>query len=257
VTTGSAGTVYVYGVLLAEKAAKAAPAAVDGTDVRVVHSDALAALVSDRGPEGNAGVDEVRRHWRVLDEVTKRGATVIPVRFGTVMESDDAVREQLLERHAERLSAIHDRLAGRIQLGVTGRYDEERELEDIVRRTPEIARLRDRVRGLPEAAGRYDRINLGSMVSAEMDRRRAEDGNRARTSLEPLAASAVSQPPAGADGAFDLVFLVDRDKMDAFSAAVQHLADDLAGRVAVRYVGPQPPFHFADAELTEGSPAWA
>ena len=68
---------------------------------------------------------------------------MLPVRFGTVLEGDRAVREQLLEPNAERLTELLDALAGRVQLTVKGDYDEERLLRevvrDIARRSPRCA----------------------------------------------------------------------------------------------------------------------
>ena len=76
----------------------------EGAEVGTVGHGGLAALVSDLEAEALTAAKEVRSHWRVLEEASA-GATVLPVRFGTVMESDDAVREQLLEPNAEGLLA--------------------------------------------------------------------------------------------------------------------------------------------------------
>jgi hypothetical protein len=256
-TQAAESTVYVYGVLSASDASRVSSAGVDGAPVRTVQVGELAALISDLDAAAIGAAREVRRHWRVLDEATAGGATIVPVRFGTVMAGDDAVCEQLLEAHREHLRALLDHLTGRVELAVKGRYDEERELADIVRSSPAVARLRERIGRISPEAGYYERIKLGEMISAALEQRRAADGDRALARLEPLAVAVQAQPPAGADGAFDLAFLVERERIDDFSAAVTRLGDELGERIELRYVGPMPPFHFADAELAEGSPAWA
>jgi Gas vesicle synthesis protein GvpL/GvpF len=209
-------------------------------------------LVSDLDAAQLAAANEIRAHWGVLEAVGE-WATVLPVRFGTVMEDDEAVRERLLRPHEDRLANLLDELAGRVQLSVKGTYVEKRVLGDIVRETPAIASLNERVRSIPDEAGYYQRINLGEMVFRELDRRRDADARLALDRLEPLAVAAQAEPAGGANGAFDLAFLVDREKVPEFSAAVAGLGDEVADRIDLRYVGPLPPYSFADAELTAGS----
>jgi len=247
---------YVYGVVAAADAPNVNAPGVKGADVRIVHHEDFAVLVSetDRGPL--AAAREVRAHWRVLEEAGEK-ATVLPVRFGTVMESETAVKEDLLAPNVERLTALLRELAGRVQLNVKGLYDEERLLRDIVRRTPAIARLRERVRGLPKSAGYYDSIQLGELVAAEVEHCREQDSALALERLEPHAAAARREPPAGTDTAFSASFLVERERVEDFSAAVSRLGKEIDGRMQIRYVGPLPPYSFADADLTARSEAWA
>jgi hypothetical protein len=254
--TPPAGTVYVYGILSAADQAAVHARGVEGSLVRTVEHAGLAALVSDLQAESLAAAREVRSHWRVLEEASK-DATVLPVRFGTVLEGDDAVREQLLEPHAERLVTLLGELGGRVQLTVKGQYDEERQLIDVVATSPAIAALRERVRALPGEAGYYERIRLGELVAAEVARRREHDAQRVLDRLQPLAVAARAEAPKGPDGAFDLAFLVERSAIDAFSMGVVSVGDELGERVRIRYVGPVPPYSFADAELTVGSAEWA
>jgi Gas vesicle synthesis protein GvpL/GvpF len=248
--------VYVYGVLRAGDTESVSAAGVKGSPVRPVSHSSIAALVSDLEGGALTAAREVRAHWSVLQEASAE-ATVVPVRFGTVLESDDAVRRQLLEPNEARLDDLLGRLRGRVQLGVKGEYDEERLLREVVRTSPAVRKLRDRVKGLPDAAAYYERIRLGEVVAAEVDRRRAQDSRRALDKLEPLAVAAESEAASGPHGAFNLAFLVDRERIDGFSVAVRELADELGERVAVRYVGPLPPYSFAEAELEARSATWA
>jgi Gas vesicle synthesis protein GvpL/GvpF len=251
-----AANVYVYGVLTGADAADVAVGGVEGADVRAVKSRGLAALVSTLEGDALAAAREVRAHWRVLEEASKRGP-VLPVRFGTVMDSDAAVREQLLEPRADELTELLGALAGRVQLSVKGEYDGENLLRDVVRASPPIAALRDRVRELPENAGYYERIRLGELVAAEIARRRERDEALALTRLERPAAASRVEELSSPNAAFNLAFLVDREGVDRFSEAVGKLREELGEGVSIRYVGPLPPYSFVDAELGDGAPAWA
>ena len=248
--------VYVYGVLSGADQAGVSVDGVEGAEVRTVEHAGLAALVSTLHADALAAARELRAHWRVLDEASK-SATVLPVRFGTVMQGDTAVRHQLLEPNAERLTQLLRELAGRVQLNVRGDYDEEGLLREVVRASPKVASLRDRLKTVSEAAGYYDRIRLGELVAAEVARRRQQDEALALARLEPVAVSARAEPVTAEGGAFNLAFLVEAAGVDGFSDAVGRLRGELGERISLRYVGPLPPYSFADTDLSTGAPAWA
>jgi hypothetical protein len=249
-------SVYVYGVLSGADRAGVSVGGVEGAEVRTVEHAGLAALVSTLDADELAAARELRAHWRVLEEAS-RSATVLPVRFGTVMESDAAVRERLLGPNAGRLTELLGQLAGHVQLNVKGDYDEERLLREIVRESPPIAGLRERIAQTPEAASYYDRIRMGELVAAEVTRHRERDEALALARLEPAAAQARPEPVSAQGGAFNLAFLVDGAKVDGFSQAVGALREELGERITLRYVGPLPPYSFAETDLNMGAEAWA
>jgi len=249
----SDGAVYVYGVITAADAASLPDTGVEGSPVRAIIGEGeLAALVSDVAGGSLAAAREVRAHWRVLEKVSAN-TTVLPVRFGTVMDGDDAVREQLLAAGAERFTALLRELDGRVQVVVKGTYAEEDLLRGIVSSSPRLVALRDRLQQLPENAGYYERIRLGELVAMEVDRTREADAAHALARLQPLAAAARAEGLGTPDAAFNFAFLVDRARLDDFSAAVTDLIAEFGDRITVRYVGPLAPYSFADAELTAGA----
>jgi hypothetical protein len=248
--------VYVYGVLAGADAPNVSADGVEQAHVRTVEHAGLAALVSTLEGDELAAAREVRAHWRVLEDASK-SATVLPVRFGTVLEGDRAVRERLLEPNAERLTEMLDELAGRVQLNVRGDYDEDRLLREVVRTSPQVAALRDRVSGLSDTAGYYDRIRLGELVAAQVAACREQDSALAIAGLEPFAVSARAEDVSSQNAAFKLAFLVDSGEVDTFSEAVGRLREDLGERVALTYVGPLPPYSFAETDLSAGTAAWA
>jgi Gas vesicle synthesis protein GvpL/GvpF len=182
-------------------------------------------------------------------------ATVLPLRFGTVLETDDAVREEFLAPNEARLGAQLAELDGKVQLSVRGFYREETLLRHIALESPAVGRLSKRVQGLPEAAAYYDMIRLGELVSAEVDRRRERDTQLVVSRLEGLAASAHAERRMTSETAVNVAFLVARDRIDEFSAEVRRIQEDVGDRMRIRYVGPLPPYSFA-GEDTERA-AWA
>jgi hypothetical protein len=71
--------------------------------------------------------------------------------------------------------------------------------------------------------------------------------------LEPLSVAARRGPPGTPDGAVNAAFLVERSRVDEFSEAVARLADEVDGRMRLRYVGPLPPYSFTEDQEAVGT----
>lgn len=243
--------VYVYGVIAATAAEIPPVDGVDAAPVRALTHSGLAALVSPVS-KTELRAKDVRAHWRVLEHAFEH-ATVLPVRFGTLMESDDEVRARLLEPNEERISELLQAMSGLIQLNVKGRYAETSLLRGILREHPTLARLRERA----ERSGTMaDQIALGQHVEREIERRRARDTEVVRLALDGVAVSMREEQVRHPD-AFNVAFLVARDRMDDVGERVGTVRAQLEDSIEISYVGPVPPFSFAEAELAAGERAWA
>jgi Gas vesicle synthesis protein GvpL/GvpF len=98
---------------------------------------------------------------------------------------------------------------------------------------------------------------MGELVAAEIQRLAAADTHLAVDTLAPRAADVREEEAAQPKTAFNLALLVPRDGESAFTEAVNELAAALGDRVVIRYVGPLPPYSFADANLSAEAEAWA
>lgn len=238
--------VHVYGVVAAEDA-RSLPAGARG----VVHGDVAAVVAGAEGASLPAA-RALREHWRVLEEIV-RDKNVLPIRFGTVMASDEAVVDDLLAPSHDGLAAGLEALAGKVQVSVKGDYVQDSVLREVVAADPAIARLQAEVGALPEAASYAKRIRLGELVSAAVERRREQDAALVLERLEPLAVASRRDNASGMEGAVNVAFLVERDRLEAFAEEAAALAGELRGRIELRSVGPLPAYGFTP----EGVGAWA
>jgi hypothetical protein len=245
---------YVYGVVPKSSPRTISARGVQGAAVEAVEHGELAALTS---PLQTATLDarDLRAHWRVLHEAFEQGV-VLPVRFGTVVESEDAVRREVMDPNAERFSGLMKQMSGMVQLNVKGLYDEDVLLKEIVASSPKVARLRERVRGQGATAPTPDQLALGQLVEQEIGRARGADRAAVRETLEPFAVS-VRDEDVAHPSAFSAAFLVKRDAMDDFGRAVAGLRAHFGERIEVRFTGPLPPFSFADPDVAVGAGSWA
>jgi hypothetical protein len=236
---------YVYGIV-GESMKAPAVRGIAGAPIRLIAGNGAAALVSDLEPDKlGLGREEVLAHARVLEEALSQG-TVLPMRFGIVMESPDEVRDRLLDRHAPRLRAQLDELAGKVEINIRALYEEEPVMREIVREDPEVASLRRALRDESEDATYYARIRLGELVAAALERKRQVD---AQTLLEALRAFSLAVEvgePNHERVVLSASFLVERSRLADFDDVLDGLADAQAGRMRFKYTGPLPPHSFVD-----------
>jgi Gas vesicle synthesis protein GvpL/GvpF len=250
----TATATYVYGVVPKSAGRKISARGVQGADVAPVEHERLTALTSTL-QSATLDARDLRAHWRVLEEAFQQGV-VLPVRFGTVVESEDAVRREVLDPNADRLSELMEQMSGLVQLNLKGLYDEERLLKAIVASNPKVARLRERVRAQRATAPTPEQLALGQLVDQEIPRWQEADRASVRETLASFAV-AVREDEVAHPSAFSVAFLVKRDAMDDFGRGVAALRESFGDRIELRFTGPLPPFSFADADMAMGAGSWA
>jgi hypothetical protein len=247
-----ATSLYVYGVIPAADAGGWPGAeGIGGPSAKVstLDADGLAALVSALPPDRAPGRrEDLEAHRRVLSLATERG-TAIPMRFGMVMDGEDVVRERLLERHGAELTDLLRNLDGQVQMTVRAFYAEDALLRAVMEADEEIARRSAALEGRDEVESRADRIALGELVAAAVDARRARDEQALLDRLKPFTTDVRVDPPGSDRVALNAQLLVHRDHRAELDEAVRELGTALQGYMALRYVGPLPPYSFSELSL--------
>jgi hypothetical protein len=251
--------VYVYGIIPAADAGqwpRTPGLGEPSSTVRTVVQGEMAALVSDLPPDHTPGRPaDLEAHRRVLSQAIERG-TALPMRFGIVMDGDEAVRERLLARHATELSDVLHRLDGQVQMTVRAFYADDALLRDVLAAEPELARESAALAQRPEAEVRTERVRLGEMVAKAVEARRAEVESALLSRLSPLAAAVLVDPPSSERVALTAQLLVDRDRRGALDEEIREMGQALGGMLAFRYIGPLAPFSFADLSLDGDEEPW-
>jgi Gas vesicle synthesis protein GvpL/GvpF len=246
-----AARVYVYGIVRrAPRTAVEATGVASSSAIRVV-GDGFAAVVSDV-PAGwrAAGRADLQAHDQVLNDLMAQDS-VIPMRFGMLMASDEEVRERLLERHADEFASLFELVQDRMQVSVKAYYVEDGLLREVLRRHPELKRRSEAIERLPVARSQPERIALGQSVAAAVEEQRALDRRALSAPLADLAEDVRVEEPASERQALNLQLLVDRARRPQLDATVQRLSEAHGDRFAFRYVGPLPPYSFTDVALEE------
>ena len=167
---------YVYGLIKADTEILDGLAGLGPSGrVSTVAFGRVAAIVSDVPTDRPLGVrGDLVAHEMVLDAVAARDA-VVPMRFPAVVE-ERAVVDELLAPNEEYFVTLLENLEGRSQFTLTGRFEQDAVLREVLESDEEIRSLREKVRELPEDASYYDRVRLGELIVGALELRREVRG---------------------------------------------------------------------------------
>lgn len=245
---------YIYGVI---EAATGAPevAGIDDQPLRMITHQHLAAIVSEL-PESRLqlGRRQLQVHGEVLQRAMQRG-TVLPMRFGVIMEGAEEITRELLTPHAGGLTHQLSHLQGKVELRLRAMYEEAPLMREAVQGNPEITRLRRMLSSLGERAGEYGRIRLAELVGDAVERMRSRDAIEILSRLQPLAQATATSEPSLESMALSACFLVEAAEVNRFTRAVNQLRRRQAGRLRLHYSDPLPPYSFVRLQSGEGSTA--
>jgi hypothetical protein len=246
--------VYVYGILPGDiEVEPGAPGVGDPPgEVRAVRYRDLTALVSDVDLDRPLGrAEDLFTHEELLDS-SAAAMPVLPLRFGAVLDSDDAVTGELLGPHYDEFSAALRQLDGQAEYVVKGRYAEDAVLGEILEQDPEAARLGKQISGADPDVTRDQRIRLGEIVSAAIETSRQADTRTLGDAVADQVTASVLRPPTDGLDAVYAAFLVETGKAEALRQSVERLAGDWRDRMELRLIGPLAAYDFVGGDRPAG-----
>jgi hypothetical protein len=246
--------IYIYGILPADIEVAAEMPGVGESPglLRVVRSDGLAALISEVDLSGRLGSpDDLRTHREILD-ATATEVPVLPLRFGAVLTSEDAVAEELLAAHHEEFADALEQLDGRAEFVVRGRYLEQVVLAEVLSENKQAAQLRDNIQDKDPDATRDARIELGEIVSEAVTAKREQDTRAVREAMDRHCVASVVREPAHELDAVHVAFLVEADQESDVERVIDDLARDWEGRIEVQLLGPMAAYDFVGTTKPDG-----
>lgn len=213
--------------------------------LRCIRFDGLAALISDVDMCGWQGSPEDLNTYREILDATAAEVPVVPLRFGTILASEDAVAEELLAARHDEFAAALEQLEGRAEFEVQGRYVTDAVMEKVSSRNKRAARLRDAVGGMNPDAAQNARIELDQLIHEAVTAWREQDTRALRHAMETVCAASVARQPAGELDAVHVAFLVDVDAERDVDRVIEALARKWKGRIDLQLLGPMAAYDFA------------
>jgi hypothetical protein len=216
----------IYAYAICERAVTEPPpdgAGLSGARLRTLQSDGLGAVYSrHRTRFFSPSINLVLKHQRVVERVMTRGP-VLPLRFGTQLETEPQLVEELVERRKELLCAL-DRIRGRVELGVRVIPNRDRETGD----------------ELKSLSGRdYLLARVGDHAQTRIFKRELH------APLARLAAADVLRTRVAPPALMVAAYLVDASAVPEFRRRAEKLSERHR-HAHVLVTGPWPPYSFAE-----------
>lgn len=239
---------YIYAIIQTDREASFGHMGI-GDEKREVHTivhDGLGAVISDspiiQYPVTRANT---MAHQKVM-EVVMEQYPMLPVRFGTISEGLDPIREKLLkERRGELLDSLAY-MREKVELGLKAIWKDMKPVfHEIVSQNKDISRLRDRLMKRRGGVQR-DQVRLGEMVKNALEAWKGQKEKSILASLEGLWVDRKLNDHFGDQMITNTAFLVERTKEKAFDLAVEQITGRYNGKMALKYVGPVPPCNFVE-----------
>lgn len=216
------------------------PAVPDGQcrgidDLPVRHrsvSDLGAVVTCDIAGAPRPVAEQVWRHEQVVERFMGLCSAVLPARFGTVYENDEALASSLQQHHQELRDGLA-RVRDHVELGIRVAWD---------RAPTEVPDVRA---ALPSATGRQYMLDRARQ---ERDRHQLEKdagvlADAVHKLLTALASDHTRRLLATPRLPLSAAYLVPVDRLDVFRDEVERLAS-LHPDAQVLCTGPWPPYHF-------------
>jgi hypothetical protein len=230
----------LYGVVrdADTEALDVAASGVHRSEVRLVASGAVAALVSELDGELLARRRDVEAHLDVLERAFA-SAPLLPFRFGTLVDDEESLRRVLADDEAAYLRLLDD-LSGLVQMTVKAVRSDDAAIRAVVSSDDRLRRVVRRLQGSTVIA---DQIQLGEQVAAAVQMLSERDAYDITVRLDRLASAVVAEqvaPPA----VVSLALLMPPEDIPGLDQAVANLFDDYGSRLTFDYAGPMPPYSF-------------
>jgi hypothetical protein len=189
-------------------------------------------------------------HERVLEQAMESGyRTVLPLRFGLIIEDWAAVKEQLIVPHAAGLKTLLQRLEGRREVGVKVHWETATELEALMAEHDDLRAERDRLIG--KALSMEQVIQIGQAIDEAMGDRKQAVIKQFQESLNPLAVEVVENDPLTDAMIYNAAYLIPWDDEPTFGDRVEVLDQSFEGRLRIRYNSFTAPFNFAQLDTLD------
>lgn len=250
--------IYIYGFVRSSE-----PQVLEGissptSQVRMLPFKDIAAVVAD-SPfvvySSLAKEDTIKAlvsHQFVIEKVMTR-ITIVPVKFGTMVESEDDVYA-FLEQGYPLISAELSKMAEKIELDVVASWDLSKILAALPRLNPQVQEKQKQIALKGGQASTEDKIALGKVIEQALQSEKARYQRMILQTLKRGSADMRLHTVANDEMILNAAYLVHGRDEEAFTEAINVLDRDLANTINFRVVGPLPVYSFSTIMLERIDP---
>jgi hypothetical protein len=212
----------------------------------VNYKDMAAAVSSVPFKEITSTLDDVIAHQRVV-EAARAMATVLPVRFGVIVKTDQGVKTLLAASYADFRSKL-TKFAGMDEMGVKVLLDKskaEKMVSLAESDSDEIKQLREQISSSSAGASHFLKMKLQDAIRNETMRKIDQVAGKINQELAPAASDSCILKNDIEQIILNAAYLVDRSKVSNFNSKLSRLREEYEPKgFTIHVSGPWAPYSF-------------
>ena len=193
-------------------------------------------------------------HQRVIEKIMN-SYSIIPIKFGTLIENREGVRKFLEIGYLEFKNSLR-KLKKNIELDVVALWNDWNEVVNTITAEDESIRaLKEKIVKKPPRENLSDRIRIGCMIKTALDKKKEELQKEmfefifSQVKVEKTKKHEVIKD----EMIFNCAFLIDENREDEFDRALEELNKRYDETVQFKCIGPLPLYSFATYDVKKVS----
>ena len=241
---------YIYAIINSGKSQKFGPLGIGGRGDMVYtlgFKDIAVVVSSSPIVKYPVSQDNLIAHQTVLEKVMKKHS-LLPVRFCTIAEQEEAIREKVLKARYEEFKNLLCQMQDKVELGVRAMWANVSEIfEEIAQENEEIKRLKEELLGSKSKQESYaGRMKIGEMVQKALGFKKEKEKKEMLKVLSPIACDIRENRILGDRNFLNAAFLVRKQQEEEFDKKMAELEKKYSQRVKFIYIGPVPICNFVE-----------
>ncbi len=237
--------IYLYGIFPPPGPQGLELEGLDKQPVQLQTIDGFAFLYSDAQQERYlASRKNLLGHEKVLEQAMQAGyRTLLPLQFGLIIESWEAVSQQLTSPYGDQLKKLFSRLEGQQEVSVKVFWTQDVELQMLLDENQDLREKRDRLEGKTLSMDQV--VSIGQAIEQAIESRKQTIINAFRQQLNSFATEVVENDMLTESMIYNAAYLIPWEVEPEFSAQVEALDQFFHGRLKIRYNNLTAPYNFA------------
>jgi len=241
---------YLYCLIKEKKPKEFNVLGIDGGRVYSISQGELSVVFSDAEiKEYPISRENTLTHQKVIEEVMKE-YDVLPISFGTVAESEKALKEKILKPEVKEILSNLEKIKGKIELSLKAVWLDMPSIFQEIAKSREITTAKKEAEKVSGISGTNLRMEVGKMVASLLEKKKEEEANAILKPLKKIAEDFKENKVQLDQVIFNTAFLVSKEKEKEFDEEVSKLSEKYDGRIKFLYVGSLPPFNFVKLEFS-------
>jgi DnaJ-domain-containing protein 1 len=188
-------------------------------------------------------VKDLVTHQFVIEKVMQ-SFTILPVKFGTMVETEDEV-VNFLENGYDLLSNELSKIEGKIELDVVAWWELPKILADLPRHNSQIQEKQQQLAQKGDKVSIEDKIMLGQYIEQALKAEKARYYEEILQTLKQGTEDVSLHDVATDKMILNAAFLLEKKNEEIFQTLVHDLDQTLENAINFRVVGPLPPYSFS------------